>query len=246
MKRLLLLLPPLGCALTACEKGGNCLRREGPVGDEIRLENVFFQNISVKNQLELYIQPHQTERVVVTAGSHLRELIKTEVQKGEDRLYLNNKNTCLWLGKYKATFRCTVSLKNLWDLTLENFGDVWMLDTLRTPYFATTCNLSAGTAHYLVNNDHFLWSQNSGVTNLKAAGRCGHLFLFLKDRGHVYCENLQARTAYIFTEGSGPIYVNVTDTLTLLLDGLGDVYYRGEPYIRLLSHTGKGKLIHLP
>lgn len=236
----------LTVVLGACEKGGNCLRREGPVGDEVRLENVFFQNITARNSLEIYVIPHQPERVVVTAGNHLRNLIKTEVPDGQDRLYLNNKNACLWLGKYKATFRCTVSLQNLWDLTLENYGDVWLLDTLRTPYFSTTCNLSAGTVHYLINNDDFLWSQNSGVTNLEAAGRCNHLFLYLKDRGHVHCENLQARTAYILTEGSGPVYVHVTDTLTLLLDGLGDVYYRGQPYIRLLSHTGKGKLIPMP
>lgn len=246
MKKLFLFLLTTSVGLTACEKGGNCLRREGALGDEVRLENTFFQNLSVKNQLEVFIWPHRDEKVIVTAGSHLRDLIKTEIPAGEDRLYLNNKNTCLWLGKYKATFRCTVSMKNLWYMRLENFGDVWLLDTLRTPYFATTCDLSAGTAHYLVNNDNFLWTQNSGVMNLEAAGRCGHMILNLKDRGHVHCENLVARTAEVFTEGSGQVYVNVSDTLTLMLEGPGDVYYRGKPYVRLLSHTGKGRLIPLP
>ncbi|MCS6980559.1 MAG: DUF2807 domain-containing protein [Flavobacteriales bacterium] len=247
MKRRALIPCFAACMAVACGKGsGHCLRKEGSVGDEERLSGVFFQNITVHNPLELYIRPHQPEKVVVTAGENLRDLIRTEVPEGSDRLWLKNQNACLWLGKYKATFRCTVSLQNLWDMRLENFGDVWFLDTLRTPYCVTTCNLSAGTVHVLVNNDQFLWTQNSGVMNLEAQGRCDHLFLYLKDRGHVRCENLKARTAYIFTEGSGPVRVHVTDTLTLLLDGLGDVYYSGQPYIRLLSHTGQGKLIHVP
>ncbi|MCS6981807.1 MAG: DUF2807 domain-containing protein [Flavobacteriales bacterium] len=236
----------LGLITPACEKGGNCFRREGPVGDETRLQGRFFQNLSVNNHLHVYIVPHQENRVVVTAGAHLRNLIKTELPEGSDQLNLSNKNTCLWFGKYKATFRCTVYVPNLWYVRLANYGDVILLDTLRTPYFSTTCDLSAGDVRYLVNNDHFLWIQNSGVTNLHAAGRCGHFFLYLKDRGHVYCENLIARTAYVFTEGAGPVHLHVTDTLTLLLDGLGDVYVHGHPHVNLLSHTGKGKLIMVP
>jgi len=235
----------INCVLVlSCNKSGSCFKREGIIREETRLQNSFFQNIEVENHLNVYIRPHQKQKVIISAGENLTKLIESQIIKN-DWLHLNNKNSCLWFGKYKATFRCTVNLENLWEMRLKNYGDIIMLDTLRTPYFSTTSNLSAGTAHFLVNNDHFLWNQHSGAMNLRAEGRCGHLFLYLKDRGHVYCNQLIARTAYVFNEGTGPIYLNVTDTLTLLLDGLGDVYYTGNPHINLLSHLGKGKLIKI-
>jgi hypothetical protein len=83
----------------------------------------------------------------------------------------------------------------------------------------------------------------TGVGNVEFSGPPQEqINLALKGVGNLLAYKLQVEKADIYLAGSGNVQVWVTDTLTGVLSGAGNVYFKGEPVINLPVY-GAGNVI---
>ncbi len=68
-----------------------------------------------------------------------------------------------------------------------------------------------------------------GATNLVAEGRLDELRIFMAGAGHADLGDLIAREADVTVAGVGSIFVHPTDTLDATMNGVGAIFYTGNP-----------------
>jgi len=233
----------LGFFVGSCEKGGNCFEKEGAIVEEERPVEQYFKFLYTRNQVDVFIRAG-LPAVKARAGSNLIDLVKT-LFTDSAYLVLENKNSCKWLGKFDAIAEAHVQMSELWQLTHTGVGNITILDSVTTPYFKTDLYQSAGVCNYLINNEMFVWYQHSGVTNAFISGKTKFAVIIEDDRGIVDARNLSANHVVAESNGTGDLYVYATDSLSVTITGIGDIYYKGNPVIYKNEVSGTGKLIKL-
>jgi hypothetical protein len=94
-----------------------------------------------------------------------------------------------------------------------------------------TSRISAGT----------LTVQLSGSGDVTVSGQASRQMVTISGSGRYAAGDLSSRQAVVSVPGSGSSAVNVSDTLTAIISGSGDVTYRGNPAIQ--RHiTGSGSV----
>ena len=70
--------------------------------------------------------------------------------------------------------------------------------------------------------------------------------LNVANSGHrdVNAETFLAAQAMLLSRGHGDTVVNASDHLAIHAFGHGSVIYLGTPTVRLVSHSGHGKIVH--
>jgi len=82
----------------------------------------------------------------------------------------------------------------------------------------------------------------TGSGDINISGKTKKLVAELTGTGDMNLENLKINTAECNIEGTGSIFLQVSDTLKGSIKGTGNIQYKGNPVV-MVSTTGTGKLI---
>ena len=85
--------------------------------------------------------------------------------------------------------------------------------------------------------------RHNGVGKLDLSGSAAYLDLEHNGVGSVDAYNFPVETCHAGQSGVGSIKLTVSDLLEGHLDGVGNIYYRGEPSVNI-SDSGIGNVIH--
>jgi len=228
--------------LTCCAKEnmGDCAKSTGKVVQQNRAVAAF-DKLEVEDNINVFITFGDENELLVEAGENLLPLIKTEVKN--NTLFIRNDNKCNWVRSFEVPVNVYLKSTGLQSITARGFGLIETLDTLVTDVFLAEHWLASGKIKLRINAQEVYLKSHTGVGDFDCTGKTGYLYLYSSSHGIFRTENLVANNCYALNYGTGDFYLNVSDTLVVLINGLGDIYYKAGPAVITESISGGGTLI---
>lgn len=122
------------------------------------------------------------------------------------------------------------------NINIEAFLTVTSLDGLKNSGIG---NISANE----INNQNQLLIENSGTGDISISGIGNSMNIYNEGSGAVYGYDYTTSNSSIEIIGSGDCNVFVTDILDVIIEGSGNVYYKGTPSINT-TISGSGSVIN--
>ncbi len=245
MKKLLLALSLIIFTLVSCKKNSfpDCFKSTGEIKEEER--NVGdFNTVLLNDNVNLHLSKGNENKLVVKAGKNLLEKIVTEIIS-DTCLEISNLNRCNWVRSYKTPVDVYLTFKNLIDIEYHSVGNIDNNDTLNIDSLAVNVREGAGNITLTVNAKKIFSNIHRGTATVKFSGNTWLLFVYSADFGLVDNGDLNARRVYLRSETGNDIYVRTQKSIAATINGIGNVYYYGNPQDVSKDGTGTGKLIHL-
>lgn len=227
--------------ISACKKENNCLQKSGSEISELRDTNSFFQAIRIKDIVDLDFHTQKQNSIEVIGPRHLIDLVYISVDSNQ--LHITNKNSCRWLGKYDKSFKVIANMPNIHNLEIYGANNINGLDTIKSSYFRIYLETASGSLNLKINNDILAYSDYSGICKSKIEGYTEHLIMESRSNAQKDFKNLNCRKAQIINHGATHIYIGQVDTLDVIINHVGNVYYKGNPVILQNQTNSTGKLI---
>ncbi len=227
---------------TSCKKENmcDCLKSTGKEVKETRQTDVF-EEISLEDNINLFITQDTFNRIIVEAGEHLQKLIKTEVR--ENCLYITNDNTCNWVRSYDKQINVYLSMKNLRRLISKGSGDIISTDTIRANILDVNNDGGTGVIDMLVDANESYFRELIGPADFKIKGKSNYNYIWTAGYGKMDCRDLISYDALIVNNGTNDCYVNVSNNLKAVIFNTGNIYYSGNPKNINKTVEGSGKVL---
>ena len=234
MNRFLLYQVLSSFLLVSCQK---ILFDEDEIAREIRPGD--FSSIDVRGVFDILLIQDSADRIELKGKKDIRTIdvgIESGILKISDpvNMSFNTKRNNL-----------IIHFRSIENLTLWNPVTINNTDTLRLNMFILAAIAEVVEVNLKVNCNGLIVSSANSLGHFNLIGKADYLFMeswygcsFLADR-------LSCRQAEIVHESIGDVYVNASETITAFIRGPGNIYYRGNPEIRIAEKKGDGKLIHL-
>ncbi len=229
-------------SLSSCELGLDFLNPAGHTREEKRPILTKIARIVVSDDVVVDIHFTNGEQyAIVKAGDNIMKDIKTSIADSTISIGDNSKFT--WTSSYKNTKKVTLYINStLTELYYYGIGDITVLDTIKTNSFIYDCKESSGKVQFMLVANSCNINQNSGISDLTINGRCNNATVYYKGTGWVYLNNFRTQSMNVTNNGSGDIFVNVTNTLSATIKSIGNIKYLGTPQITFVKE-GKGNLV---
>lgn len=222
------------------ENMGDCLKSTGTVVTESRdLAN--FNRIEVFDNINVFIHFGEAPQAEIEAGSNLLKLIETSIE-GET-LYIRNNNKCNWVRSFEVPINVHLTCTSLSEIVARGVGDIETVDTIEAFEFLAEQWESSGTMKLKLNTKGVYLKSNTGPADFHCSGTTDYLYAYSSSYGIFRLEELTAEGAYIWNKGTGDIYVNTSNSLEVILEYIGDVYYTGDPEMLNVTATHSGQAI---
>ena len=202
----------------------------------------FFNQIYVKDNINVYITIGSPETITVEGGSNLIKNIETDVNNGI--LSMKNNNICNWLRSYKkSVINVYITMPELNTVTNAGYGTVYSRGTLAVDSLVLNTVNSSGDFDLNVNCN-YINAHMFGTADLTLTGYAKTFSTnFFGGTGFIYNNNLETGYTFVSSSTTGDCYVNADSALVVEIFGEGDVYYKGNPAISYFPKGGSGKLV---
>lgn len=220
----------------------DCFKSTGNETTETRTLSGFTK-IDLNDNVDLILTPGRPYSCKVTAGSHLIDLVTTEVK--EETLIIKNNNTCNWVRSFKNKFTVEISLPHLYYVYYAGSGIITTTDSIHEDEFGLDGWTCSGTINLKLNCNISRLSLHTGTADLYASGTSGVSYVYNAATGPIHAENLETGYTYIGNRSTNDCYVQVTKELGATITLQGNIFYSGNPYKIDETITGSGKLVKI-
>lgn len=226
----------------SCTKGPfcNCF---SPVGSpsERTLNLPSFDQITVKDNINVFLSTGPQEQVTIQGGSNLIKYISADVSSG--MLTLKNENKCNWMRSYKkSVINVYITMPNITYIKNEGIGKVKSQDTLVADSLQLETQ-SAGDIDLIVHSQYII-GHLFGPGDLTLSGTTGtFLCNFFAGTGFAYCDKLNSGYTFFSSSTTGDCYVTSSGALDVVIYRNGNIYYSGKPTSVSAKTYSKGQLI---
>jgi hypothetical protein len=228
-------------ASTGCQKP-SCFADAGPVTKTVRTASSFTKIVLYDN-IDLVLTQDTVEGIVVEGGQNLLPQIETSIS--ENILTLKNNVDCNWLRRPGEKITVYASVKNLEQVDYNGSGNITSTNTLTAPTLFFYSYEGAGNIDVSLQADvagAYIHQENADIT---LHGSSNHFFTYTNARGSIDLKDLQVKNMVIEYGSVRNATINVTESLDAIIYHTGNLYYKGSPTIKLVTHS-TGKLLHLP
>lgn len=230
--------------IQACKKENmcDCFKSTGGTTTEVRNLSGF-SKIELNNNVDLVVTPGKPFSCKVTAGSHLIDMITTEVH--DQTLEIRNLNKCNWVRSFKNKYTVEVSMPSFTYLYYSGSGTITTLDTIRENEFVMDGWTCSGSVNLMLHTGTSWLTIHTGTADVTASGISGVCYIYSAGAGPYNCTNLETGYSFITNQSTNDCYIYVTQELEAKLNLQGNIYYRGEPHKIEKELNGTGELIHV-
>ena len=243
---------------TSCQKMDAFFRNGEPITEERSLDGRFtvvsmFNNVNVKL---VHGHPH----LELTCPKNLIEKVTTEVSG--DTLIIRNENDFNWIRSYDYSIDLTVYYDSLRSINFYSIGQLQSLDSIKgmgtqgidttesgvdtvmTRNFILRVLEGAGDINLTLSCNVLKTVFSNGTSKVTLNGYAGYTEHYLRSYGTVHAENLRSNIVKVNSSSTNDIYVWAQSALYAYLSNIGNVYYRGHPWVGEYT-TGDGRVIRL-
>ena len=250
---------------SSCTKMDQLFNNGKPVTEQ-REVGQRFSAISMYNNVNVKLVQSNRPHLELTCPENLIEKVTTEVTG--DTLIIKNENEHNWLRSYdysidltvyydslreityfsNGDLRCTDSLKGYSTLSIDTISiDSLNIDTIEAYWnrgFTLRIKEGSGDIDLCLNCDVLKTVFSYGTSKITLHGTAGYAEHYIKSYGCIHAEALNSNIVKVMSESTNDIYVWARSQLVAYLSSIGNVYYKGYPWIEKYC-MGDGQVIKL-
>ncbi len=244
---------------TSCSKV-DALFNNGESITERREVEQSFNAISMYNNVNVKLVHDRHPHLELTCPENLIDKVTTEV-KG-DTLFIKNENDYNWLRSYDYSIDLTVYYDSLRTVNYASIGNLSSTDSIRGIYtisidstelgmdttlvrtFNLNINEGCGKIDLPINCSVVKCIFGNGTSEVTLRGISAYAEIIMRSYGVVHAENLCSTFVRVQSYSTNDAYVYATTKLTVWLYSIGNVYYKGHPWI-VKECTSDGQVIKL-
>lgn len=229
-----------------CSSGRDCLESEGKNWFQQRRIQSNFWAIKLYDNINLVIDSLQNTTLQVQAKENIIDQIQTSFLAGNTQdtiLNISNIKTCNWVRSFAnqptITLPHTINFRSVYHY---GWGQITNLGILKLPEL--TLSLYTASNILLNLNCQNLRVEFNGTGKLELNGKGDYLFIWAKKFPDIRLSRFKTKRCDFYMDSSKDIFLSVTDTIRGQIDGSGNVYVIGNPYIFLNPNSkGTGRII---
>jgi len=255
--------------LASCTKMDALFNNGEPITEQRNVSHRF-ETICMYNNVNVKLVPSDHPRLELTCPKNLIEKVVTEVHG--DSLIVKNENDFNWLRSYDYDIDLTVYYDSLREVTYASIGQLTCTDSIRGFGTMTIDTLAIGidSTGNTIDSITTHWSRNFvlrikegsgdinlcldcdilktvfnfGTSEVTLRGYAGYTEHYMKSYGTIHAEKLESNIVSISSESTNDIYVWAKSQLIARIYSIGNVYYKGWPWIKK-EIAGEGDVIKL-
>ena len=221
----------------------DCFKSRGSDATE-RREISSFDEIEVRDYLNVVVVPDDEYFVVVEGGENLLPKIRTDVEGG--RLIIDNKNTCNFVRSFRYTPTIEVHVPHLAAIILQDgAGELQFADTLSGEYLFVETNHASGDIFLKLDYDRAVLSFPTGTSNVEVEGRVDQLEIFSDAYGSVDADAVMAQIVLVNNSSIRDFMIRTQSYFYAEINDRGNVYVRGTVNNSDVVINGSGEVIIL-
>ncbi|MBQ8958826.1 MAG: DUF2807 domain-containing protein [Bacteroidales bacterium] len=242
---------------TSCTKMDALFNNGEPVTEQ-RSVNRHFSAIAMYNNVNVNLVQSHHPRLELTCPKNLIEKVTTEVRG--DSLIIKNENDYNWLRSYDYDIDLTVYYDSLREITYASIGHLLSTDSIKgfgTQVFDTITSISPDSTSVVIDSIDSHWNRSFvlrikegsgdidlcfdcdilktvfsfGTSKVALRGIAGYTEHYVKSYGCIHAEALNSNIVKVMSESTNDIYVWARGQLFAHLSSIGNVYYKGYPWI---------------
>lgn len=220
---LMVLVGVLAITAASCKWTIGVVRGSGDMENEER-EVSGFDEIQFTGIGNLIIEQGDKEALVVEADDNIIGLIETEVRG--DVLHIGFKRGVNIVPTSRIKFHLTV--KDLNRIDLSGLGDI-DCDKFETDSLKFNISGSGNIDFEIVAES--IETNVSGLGDINLSGKVDSHKIQISGSGKYDAEELESKDCEVELTGLGSATVNVSGDLKIDINGVGNVYYKGDPHV---------------
>lgn len=245
--------------ITSCSKMEALFTNGETITEQRNLDHHFtaikmFNNVNVK--LVNDIHPH----LELSCPKNLIEKVTTEIEG--DTLIIKNENDFNWLRSFDYSIDLTVYYDSLRQIDFASVGQLYCADSIRgvreltidstdaeiDSIWVKTFNLNVkegcGDIDLTFNCNVVKTNYDNGTSLVTLRGKAPYTEIIMRSYGVVHAENLISNFVRVQSHSTNDAYVWAQTKLTVWLYSIGNVYYKGNPWI-VQECTNDGRVFKL-
>ena len=208
--------------LMSCSDLGDCIKGTGKIMLEERSIG-FINGITVDDDINLLPE------------------IRTEVSEG--MLYLRNDNICKYSHSYQKEILVRAHIKNLEKLAFAGSAKITSGNKLSLNHLLMWLDGARGEINLEIDIEKLILEHVSGNGLTTLSGEVREGIIESEAQGLLYLKDLKINNLKMTSNSYNNAYIWVSDTIDITITNLGNVYYRGDPFIKSYIRTGQGRFI---
>ena len=225
-----------------------------------------FETVCIYNNVNVNLISSNHPHLELTCPENLIEKVTTEV-KG-DSLIIKNENDFNWLRSYDYSIDLNIYYDSLREVTFASIGDLHCsdsirgysimsidtltidtlnIDTIETHWnrrFVLRIKEGSGDIYLCFNCDVLKTVFSFGTSKVTLRGYAGYTEHYVKSYGCIHAEDLNSNIVKVMSESTNDTYVWARGQLIAHLYSIGNLYYKGHPWIEKDCH-GEGNVFKL-
>ena len=244
---------------TSCQKMDALFKNGEPI-TEYHNVGQRFTVVSMFNNVNVTLVQDRHPHLELTCPKNLIEKITTEVKN--DTLIIRNENDFNWIRSYDYSIDLTVYYDSLRSINYCSIAELRSIDsiigmkaqsidsteigidTINTNNFILRILEGSGDINLTFNCNVLKTVFNNGTSKVTLDGYAGYAEHYLKSYGVVHAENLDSNIVQVISNSTNDVYVWAQSSLYAYLYNIGNVYYKGYPWISQHCH-GDGRVIKI-
>jgi len=209
-----------------------------PITEQRNVEKNF-SAISMSNNVNVRLVHDRRPRLELTCPKNLIEKVTTEIVG--DTLHIKNENDFNWLRSFDYSIDLTVYYDSLRLINYASIGDLLCTDTIKG-----NLNINEGCGNIDLTFDCGVLKTrfNNGTSEVTLRGQSSYTEINMRSYGVVHAENLNSNFVRVQSYSTNDAYVWARTKLTVWLHSIGNVYYKGNPWV-VKECYGDGQVIKL-
>lgn len=263
MKRIIivLLFSLVSLTLGSCSKFEEIFTNGEPMTQD-RISEQPYHVVCMYNNINVELIQSNRQHIEITCPENLIDRITTEVTG--DTLIIRNENSLNWLRSYDYECNMKVYFDSLRRIEYASIGDLICRDTikgfasmdtlqdimgndstiLKTTEFVLAVTEGCGDIDLTFDCDVIRDLFSNGTSCVTLRGKSSYSEHLLRSYGVVHAEELHSNFVRVQSNTTNDAYVWARTKLTVWINTIGNVYYKGHPYIEKYIN-GDGQVIRL-
>ena len=236
------------------------LFNNGELVTEQRSLSQRFNTISMYNNVNVRLVRDNHPHLELTCPKNLIEKVTTEIDG--DTLFIKNQNDYNWLRCYDYDIDLTVYYDSLREIKYAAIGDLlctdsitgigelvidsteYGVDTLWNRSFYLNINEGCGNIDLTFKCNVVKNQFDNGTSKVTLRGVSGYTEIIMRSYGMVHAEHLESNFVRVQSHSTNDAYVWAKTGLRVWLYSIGNVYYKGNPWIAQQCES-EGKVIKM-
>ena len=230
--------------ILSCKKAKDrsCLKASGKMGTK-EISVPAFTKLELYENIEYVLIQDSLNKVVLIGGENL--LNQISITYSDETLTIKDMNTCNFLRSYRKKLIAEIHFKSISVVNYFGTKPLTNIGTLQLTDFSLNFNEGSGSVVLDINSDVVHANISNGYGDFTLRGLVN--YADIKVNGNGYCD-----TYALLVTDSISIVSNTVGSLKINADNLdlraetkngGNIYYLGDPSIKIFNKYGTGDLI---